>query len=203
VTRDPPLSTFSMRFFPRVGCFLIERGIHGARRILRIAGQAPRLRWKKNKGGLKRTIEEAVEIARQNGVEIPEDVEFHEADPGELKGSIKAHFFGGRFESARGPDVTEQSDGRIYRRDHYNMSGKIPFQVHPDVLTSDEAIVAVFQHEMHELSLIIEVFNQSRNGSMNGTDYGIQTSAGRPGNFHDLEWDEADEIVLRMRRRSR
>jgi hypothetical protein len=83
------------------------------------------------------------------------------------------------------------------------MEGRIPFQVHPEILTSDEAIVAVFQHEMYELSLMREVFSQSPDGSMNGMDYGIQTSTGRPGNFHDVAWDEADKSVLRMRRRRR
>ncbi len=140
-------------------------------------------------------------IARRNGVDIPEDVEFFETDPGELKGSLRGFFAGQRFETARGPDLEERSDGRIYLQDHYNKDGKIPFQVHPDILTSDEAIVAVFQHEMYELSLMREVFSQSHNGSMNGVDYGIQASVGRPGNFHDLAWDEADKIVLRMRRR--
>ena len=74
---------------------------------------------------------------------------------------------------------------------------------HPEVLTSDEAIVAVFRHEMFELSLMREVFGESADGSMDGADYGIQTSVGRPGNFHDLAWDEADEIVLRMRGQGR
>jgi hypothetical protein len=50
------------------------------------------VRWKKNKGGQKRTIEEAVEIAKRNGVEIPDDVEFFEADPGDLKGSLRGLF---------------------------------------------------------------------------------------------------------------
>ena len=75
--------------------------------------------------------------------------------------------------------------------------------IHPDVLTSDEAIIAVFQHEMHELSLLREVFIRSRTGSMNGMDYGLQTAGGRPANFHDLAWDEADKIIVRMRRRGR
>src|SRR5262249_29896579 len=120
-----------------------------------------------------------------------------------LKGSMRGLVSGQRFETARGPDLRSRSDGRIYLEDHYNKDGKIPFQVHRDVLTSDEAIVAVFQHEMYELSLIREVFTHSVGGSMYGPDYGIQTSAGRPGNFHDLAWDEADKIVRQMRRRGK
>jgi hypothetical protein len=165
--------------------------------------KGPKVRWKKNKGGLKRTIEEDVAIAGRSGVEVPEDVEFFEAGPGELEGSLKGFFAGQRFETARGPRVTEREDGRIYWQDHFNKDRKVPFRIHPDVLTSDEAIIAVFQHEMHELSLLRDVFRQSRTESMDATDYGLQTSAGRPANFHDLAWDEADKIILRMRRRGR
>src|SRR5438132_6960304 len=132
---------FLPRLFRHIRYALIERGIHRARRIFRIGGQGPRVKWTKNKGGLKRTIEEAVEIAKKNGVEIPEDVEFFEADPGELKGSIRGLFSGQRFETARGPDLRPRSDGRIHLEDHYNKDGKIPFQVHTDDITSDEAIV--------------------------------------------------------------
>ena len=44
---------------------------------------------------------------------------------------------------------------------------------------------------------------QSKTRSMSGTDYGLQTAEGRPANFHEQAWDEADRIVLRMRRRGR
>jgi hypothetical protein len=195
--------TFPWRLLLQIRDALAERRLLRARGVFRIGGQGPKLRWKKNKGGLKRSIEEALAIARRNGVEVPEDVEFFEAEPEELEGSLKGFFAGRRFETARGPRVKEHEDGRIYWQDHYNKDGNAPFRIHPDVLTSDEAIVAVFQHEMHELSLLREVFSQSRTDSMNGTDYGLQTTAGRPANFHDLAWDEADKIIRRMRRRGR
>src|SRR5262245_33972027 len=191
------------RLWHRIRDVLLERRILRARRAFRIGGQGPKVRWKKNRGGLKRTIEEAVAIARRNGVEVPEDIEFFEADPGELKGSLKGFFAGQRFETARGPEMRAGSDGRIHWRDHHNREGSIPFQVHPEILTSDEAIVAVFQHETVELSLMREVFTQSADGSMNASDYGIQASVGPPGNFHDLAWGEADAIVFRMRRRGK
>jgi hypothetical protein len=182
---------------------LLQRRLPRARRAFRIGGQGPKVRWKRNKGGLKRTIEEAVAIARSHGVEVPEDVKFFEADPGELEGSLKGFFAGQRFETARGPRVTEDEDGRIHWRNHYNKDRKVPFRIHPDVLTSDEAIIAVLQHEMHELSLLREVFMRSKTRSMSGMDYALQTAEGRPANFHEQAWDEADKIILRMRRRGR
>jgi hypothetical protein len=194
---------FPWRLLLQIRDALVERRLFHVRRVFRIGGQGPKLRWKKNKGGLKRTMEEALAIARRNGVEVPDDVEFFEADPGEMKGSLRGYFAGQRFETARGPEMKVRLDGRIHWEDHYNREGKIPFQVHPEVLTSDEAIVAVFRHETFELSLVREVFAQSTDGTMNQADYGIQTSVGRPGNFHDLAWDEADEIVFRMRRRGK
>jgi hypothetical protein len=49
---------------------LFEWRLLRARRVFRIGGQGPKIRWKKNKGGSKRTIEEALAIARRNGVEV-------------------------------------------------------------------------------------------------------------------------------------
>ena len=67
-------------------------------------------------------------------------------------------------------------------------------------MTSDEAIVAVFQHEMFELAELREVFFASKERRMKATDYGSQVAAGRRGNFHDQAWDAADAAVLRMRK---
>ena len=152
-----------------------------------------------NAGGVRRSIDEAIEIAKINGVSIPEDVVFFEAEPGQLKGTLSEYLFAGRsFESSKGPGVSGDEGGRVHWTDHYNMDGRIPFRIHPDVLASDELIVAVFQHEMHELSLF-RLVQFAKDNTMDATDYGIQISTGRSGNFHDLAWREADALVLRMR----
>jgi hypothetical protein len=123
---------------------------------------------------------------------------FFEAEPGHLKGSL-ARMAAEGMETAMGPGVVEQLDGYVYWREHYNRFGKIPFQIHPDVLTSDEAIVAVFAHEMSELSQLREVFISSK-GRMDAMDYAAQVATDRLGNFHDKAWDKADEAVLSMRK---
>src|SRR5436309_1995666 len=87
-------------------------------------------------------------------------------------------------------------DGYVYWQDHYNRFGKIPFLIHPDILTSDEAIIAVIQHEMSELAGLRQVFFSSRRRRMNATDYGLQVATGSVGNFHDQAWDAADAAVL-------
>jgi hypothetical protein len=171
-----------------------------ARRTLQIGGQAPKVKWRRNTGGGKRTIKEAVAIAKRHGVRIPDDVVFYQAGKGQLAGTWEDLFGGGGMETARGPTVRQQTDGYVYWRDHYNKRGQIPFFVHPDILTSDEAIVAVIAHEMFELSELGEVFFHSMRRRMIGTDYSLQTAPGHPGNFHDQAWDAADEAVLRMRK---
>jgi hypothetical protein len=171
-----------------------------ALRIARIAGQAPRIRWKRNRGRKRRTIEQAVDIARENGVKIPEDVVFFEAEPGELRGSLNELFSGSEMETARGPELREHPDGCVYWRDHYHSrTHKIPFKIHPEVLVSDEAIVGTFEHEMVELAEFREVFRRSRRWRMDATDYGLQAAPDNPGNFHDRAWDAADTAVQRMR----
>jgi hypothetical protein len=42
--------------------------------------------------------------------------------------------------------------------------GDIPFLIHPEILTSDEAIVGTLQHEVSELELLRE-FSSHRSGS--------------------------------------
>jgi hypothetical protein len=169
--------------------------------VFRIAGQGPKIRWKRNAGRKKRTIEEAVAIARQNGVRIPDDVEFSEAEPGELKGSLTRLITGGEMITAKGPDMPSRSgDGYLYWKQHYNRFGKIPFKIHPEILTGDESIVGVFQHEMYELELLREVFMASAERRMDTGDYGRQVSPGLKGNFHDDAWVAADELVLQVRK---
>ena len=171
-----------------------------ARRASRIAGQEPKVEWRRNSQRVKRTIRQAVVIAKKHGVAIPADVVFFQAEPGDLEGAWEDLFPDRGMETARGPVVFEHPDGYVYWQDHYNRFGKIPFLVHPDVLSSDEAIVAVFEHEMFELSRLREVFLSSAECRMTATDYGLQVATNRPGNFHDQAWEAADEIFLQMRR---
>ncbi len=148
-------------------------------------------------------MRKAEAIARKHGVQIPDDVVFFGAEPGELEGSWQDLFTRWGMETARGPALVEHPDGYMYWNDHYNAFGKIPFRVHPEVLMSDEAIVAVFQHEMFELSELRRVFFSSDKRRMSATDYGLQVAPGYRNNFHDQAWDAADAAVLRMRKDKR
>ena len=49
-----------------------------------VAGQYPKREWKDNPDGQIRTIEEMVRIAKKHGVIIPDDLDFHIDESGEL-----------------------------------------------------------------------------------------------------------------------
>jgi hypothetical protein len=152
-----------------------------------ITGQSPKITWRPNAGGQLRTIEEAVTIARKHGVQIPGDVEFF-VDELELLGANV---------TARGPRVGKHAGEIVVWSDLLNIHGKVPFLIHPDVLNSDEAIVAVFAHEMHELGLLRPLLKA---GGISIEECHAYTSPYNPGNYHDAAWEVADDLVERMRR---
>jgi hypothetical protein len=151
-----------------------------------IAGQSPRLKWSENPDGKKRTIEEAKEIAQRHGVPIPDDVDFFEFD--ELP----------EYMTARGPKVTKPAGSIVFWADLVNtLTGKVPFLVRPDVLKSDEAIVAVFGHEMYELEALRGILNKGKTPIEHFIGH---TAPGIPGNYHEEALDYADDLVERMRK---
>jgi hypothetical protein len=80
----------------------------------------------------------------------------------------------------------------------YNRLGTIPVKLSRDILGSDEAIVAVIAHEIHELESLRALFEQ-RGGRIPGRELRLLTIDGRPGNLHDHAWDVADALVAKMR----
>jgi hypothetical protein len=152
-----------------------------------VAGQSPGRVWRDNSNGEVRTIEEAVQIARNNGVEIPDEIEFHLDEADELNQNI----------TARGPRVDKYSGERIHWSDLvHDLTGKVPFRIWPGLLKSDEAIVAVIAHEMHEINSLRPLLEV---GILTIDDYITHTEPGRTGNLHDQAWDVADNFVDRMR----
>src|SRR5437764_82504 len=107
-----------------------------------IAGQFPSREWPANPERQARSIEEAVAIAKRFGVQIPDDVAFVVDEYGDL----------GADTTARGPRVTKPAGATVHGTDLvHDKTGKVPFRIRPDILQSDEAIIAVFAHEMYEL----------------------------------------------------
>lgn len=165
-----------------------------------MAGSGPGLRWKRNVGRRRRSIEDARNIAFDNGVIAPDYVEFLYDPEYSLAGSWNGWFnLGHLWQTAQGPNPYCREDGYVYWEDFFHpVTRWIAFKLHSDVLTSDEAIVAVFTHELYELSEIREscVDNGWR---MHFYDYNIQVSADVSDSFHCIAWDVADAAVVRMR----
>ena len=81
-------------------------------------------------------------------------------------------------------------------RDFYNR-GKIWVKIRPEVLASDEAILAVFAHEMHELKALREIF-ANRGGVMRSGElfYLIHHVVGA---VHQEAVEVGDEFVISLR----
>lgn len=156
---------------------------------MRGAAQSPRTwPWPANADG-PRTTEQAVALAKRHGVVIPREVVFI-LDEWGLCDDPAVEAFYLRWRQDQGPIITWP--------DFYRADGKIPVYVRARVLESDEAIVAVFGHEMHELNQLRELF-AAGSGSMSFARLFGLTSPGIPGNLHDQAWDVADRLVTAMK----
>jgi HK97 family phage portal protein len=165
---------------------------HAERRVGAISGEFPSVKWRPNPNGETRTIEEAVEIARRNGVRIPKDAEFFIDDRNELDHRT----------TARGPEVSASSGERVAWSDLVHpLTGKVPFRIRPDILKSDEAIVAVIAHESHELRECKKMMR--KRGAISIEEFIANHASDNFGNFHQQAWDVADALVRRMRGENR
>lgn len=156
--------------------------------IIQGAAQHPTVKWTPNANGTERSIEEAVEIAKRNGVQIPDDVVFVKADGTISNPNSFAQYTGIR---ANPGDVIKWSQ-------LYNKDGKIVVRIREDVLLSDEAIAAVFEHEMYELNALRNIFSANK-GSLPAETFADLVNPGISGNLHDFAWDAADAIIIRIR----
>jgi len=152
-----------------------------------VAGQSPKRQWRDNPDGQIRTIEEAVEIAKRNGVVIPEDIAFYVDELGDLDEDL----------TARAPRVDKPSGDPVYWSDLvHDITHKVPIRIWAGLLKSDEAIVAVLAHEMHEIHSLRPLLEEGRTSI---DDFLMLTEPGRPGNVHDEAWEVGDRMVDRMR----
>jgi hypothetical protein len=121
-------------------------------------------------------------------VVIPEDVDFFPDELGELDEN----------NTACGPRVVRPAGTAIgWSALVHDRTGKVPFRFWPGILNKDEAIVAVFAHEMFELEQLRPLLQE---GKMTIDDFIAHTRPNNPGNLHDQAWDRADELVARMRK---
>jgi hypothetical protein len=153
--------------------------------------QGPRLKWAKNPDGAVRTVEEAFEIARRNGVEVPDDILLRKVSGKYLPDNAYAKYFGAD---------TNDPNKFVRWEDFYNKDlDQLLVRIEQSVFQSDEAIVAVLGHEMHELNNLRYLFEAS-GGAMTYRRLHYLISPGIKGNLHDQAWDVADRLVAEMRK---
>jgi hypothetical protein len=143
--------------------------------------------WRPNPEG-PRTLEQAVEIARGIGIEIPDDVKFMI-----WKGPWPKNRFA-EYLQLGDKDVSEFITWERF----YNKFEEIPVRLNPEILASDEAIVAVIGHEMHELNGLRRLFEEA-GGQIRRVRLARLIREGEPGNLHDQAWDVADQWVAKLR----
>lgn len=84
--------------------------------------------------------------------------------------------------------------------DFYNKNGKIVVRLRELVLDSDERIVAILSHEMHELNALRELFEHSDGVMTSARLHDLIEPSSRSGGILHLEaWVIADELVRLMR----
>jgi hypothetical protein len=141
--------------------------------------------WRLNADG-RRTIDEAVALARKWGVVIADDVQFVVRDDMLLEDQDARY---AAFSGAR--------DKKYVWEDLFTRSGKIVVKLRSTVLDSDEGILDVLTHEMHEINALRTMFEER--GAISLGELIALTEPGRPKNLHDEAWDEGAKCVARFR----
>lgn len=172
-----------------------DRKTPDAKVSVRGYAQHPRTHpWTVNPDGAVRSVDEAVEIARKHGVVIPDDVLIKK-----LKGKYLPDNTYARYFSRHGVDPNT----RITWDEFYDKGlDELVVSVSDTVFHSDEAIVAILAHEMHELNKLRDLFEAS-GGAMSMRRLHTLISPGAGRNLHDEAWDVADKLVIGMRKEAK
>jgi hypothetical protein len=104
-----------------------------------------------------------------------------------LPPSTYARYFRTRFSTAK----------RVTWEHFITRSEHVSVELSAEVLNSDEGIVAVVAHELHEIDGLREALLEQ--GSLSHTALHHMISPGVKGNLHDQAWDVADALVKKMR----
>jgi len=141
--------------------------------------------WRPNPEG-RRSVEDAVALARAWGIVVEDDVRIVASDRTDktLDDHEDAAYAG--FMSTR-----------TYTWDDMLSNGKIVVKLRSTVLDSDEGIVDVLAHEMHEINALRGMFEARHR--IPGAELISLTETDRPRNLHDQAWNVAAGVVRRFR----
>jgi hypothetical protein len=139
-------------------------------------------------GTPQRTLEEALRIARDHGVDLNDDEFTFTLSPFPLQSGAGAQYLSLDAPSAH--FIVEC--GRLLNDD-----GKVHVTVCPTILVSDEEIVHVLAHEVYEATALLAEFDRNH-GSLRAD---VVASLVRPplGTLHCDAWDYADDMLRRFR----
>jgi hypothetical protein len=135
------------------------------------------------------SIDEALSIAQGNGVVIPAYVRFDLCEDFVPENAHASYLMLGPMEG----------NTLIRWTDCLNMDGQVPVHLRSGVLESDEAIVAVFAHEAHEITGLRAAF-EANNATLVASEVYRLISPDVTGNLHARAVEIADHLVLQMRR---
>jgi hypothetical protein len=146
-----------------------------------------------NAGGVIRSPQDAIDLARSHGVEIGDDVTIGFMKDWTRKDADAEYFY--RLREFKPDDWVEWNDFL------HETTGKIPVRFNANILNSDESIVAHIAHEMHEVNALRTIF--SERGAMRARELNeliaARSKGGFSGNLHEQAWDIADQLVFKMR----
>ena len=158
------------------------------RRAHGMAQGAPSKPWRPNAGG-RRSLEDAIELAKRWGILVEDDVRIVASDVADA------------YLDSLGADVDAAYAGftsqRTYAWDDLQIRGKIVVKLRSSVLESDEGILDVLAHEMHEVNGLRTMFAQR--GRIPGAELIALTEVGRSSNLHDQAWVVAARVVRGFR----
>ncbi|MGA2449549.1 MAG: hypothetical protein ABTD50_12775 [Polyangiaceae bacterium] len=141
--------------------------------------------WRPNPGG-RRSVADAVALAKDLGVVVEDDVRIVVNDA---------------WLNMQGAEVYAAYAGftstRPYTWDDLLIRGKMVVKLRSTVLDSDEGIVEVLAHEMHEINTLRGMFEAR--SSIPGAELIELLGPGRPGNLHDKAWDVGAGVLRRLR----
>src|SRR5260370_6589275 len=134
------------------------------------------------------SIEEAVALAQRQGVQLPAYIRFDVCEEFVALDAHASYLTLGKMEGHT----------PIRWADCLNVEGQVPVHLRPSVLESDEAIVAVFAHEVHEVTGLRALFEANHGVLPSGEVYNL-ISPEVPGNLHSEAVDVGDRLVRQMR----
>jgi len=142
--------------------------------------------WNCN-AGPSRSINDAIEIAKSHGVKIPGWVEFNVYKNAVPRGAHASYGIG-----------EWSGHARVRWEEFLNRRKKVPVHLRRYVFRSDEAIVAIIGHEIHEITELRALFRQN-GGSMQASRVRDLISPKVLENLHWKAVDFADGLVRSMR----